>query len=107
MGTDHRPANLRIALPAPGERRRQLGFGGKRRHLVEPLLDGAMDRQPGARERALGLGASVVEALRGIAPARGHGNALLRHDLLEPGEPGRVSGTVAQYARALAQRLLV
>ena len=107
MGTDYRPAGLCIALPVAGECGCKLGFGGKCRHRVEPPLDGAKEHQPGARERAFGLGASSIEALHGLAPARRHGNALLGHDLLECGEPSRVGRTVAQYPRAFAQRLLV
>ena len=47
------------------------------------------------------------KALHGLTPPRRYGNALLCHDLLERGEPSRVGRTVAQYPRALAQRLLV
>ena len=90
MRADRGAAGQRVVTPGAGQCRGELGFGGERRHLVEPRLDGADERQPGARKRAVGLGAGAVEPVYRVPPGSGDGNALRRHDFFECGEPDRI-----------------
>ena len=72
MRADRGAAGARVGAPCGGQRRGELVLGGERRHLVEPILDRAGEREAGARETALGLGAGAIEPLHAsrAAPPR-------------------------------------
>ncbi len=89
----------RVVAPGTGQCRGELGFRGERRHLVEPCLDGADERQPRPRKRAVGLGAGAVEPVHRVPPGSGDGNALRRHDFFECGEPDRIGRPVHGQSR--------
>ncbi len=109
---DRGAAGFGIGAPPGGEGRREPGFGGERRHLVEPALDGAVECQTGARKRRFGLGAGAVEKPHGMAPSGRDRHSLRRHDFFDRREPGRVGRpvrptAVAQQVGTLAQSLFI